>query len=69
MGNDWPHNRAFVLQLASQADPAGGRLEGRIEHIASLRAVRFGSLVELVAFLIDVLAEIEPALLEEKREV
>jgi len=54
MGNDWPHDRAFVLQLGPQADPASGRIEGRIEHVASLRAARFCSLVELVAFLMDV---------------
>ena len=68
MGNDWPRNRAFVLQLGPHADPAGYRLEGRIEHVASLRSARFGSLVELVAFLIEVLAEVESAPSDENGE-
>jgi hypothetical protein len=68
MGNDWHHSRAFVLELGPQADPAGGRMEGRIEHVASLRSARFGSLVELVAFLIEVLAEGNAARIEENGE-
>ena len=68
MGSDWPHERAFVLQLGPQADPAGGRLEGRIEHVASLRSARFSSLVELVAFLMDVLDHPDSALAEEDGE-
>ena len=68
MRSDWPHERAFVLQLGPQADPAGGRIEGRIEHIDSLRAARFTSLVELVAFLIEVLDQSGSARAEENRE-
>ena len=68
MGCDWPYERAFVLQLGPQADPAGGRIEGRIEHVKSLRAARFGSLVELVAFLIEVLDQAESASAEENLE-
>ncbi len=68
MGNDWPHDRAFVVQLGPHADPADGRMEGRIEHVASLRSARFGSLVELVAFLVDVLAETELAEAEDDGE-
>ena len=68
MGSDWPHERAFVLQLGAQADPASGRIEGRIEHVASLRSARFGSLVELVAFLMDVLDHTESASAEEYGE-
>jgi hypothetical protein len=43
-------------------------MEGRIEHVASLRSARFGSLVELVAFLVDVLAETELAEAEDDGE-
>ena len=68
MGRDWPHNRAFVIQLGPQADPADGRLEGRIEHVASLRSARFGSLVELVAFLMDVLDQTESASADDNGE-
>lgn len=66
---DWPYERAFVLQLGKDSDPAGGRIEGRVEHVKSLRAARFGSLVELVAFLMDVLEECNSAGTEEHGEV
>jgi hypothetical protein len=47
----------FVLQLGPGSDPAAGRLEGRVEHVASTRSARFGSLDELLAALADLLAQ------------
>lgn len=46
-----PYDRAFVIQLGSQADVGGGPVVGRAEHIASGRSRRFASLDELLAFL------------------
>ena len=56
MTSDWPYTRAFVLQLGPGTDLAVGRLEGRIEHVASTRSARFGSLDELLAALKEMLA-------------
>ena len=55
---DFPrsHAGAFVLQLGPGTDVRAGRLEGRLEHVASTRAVRFRSLDELLAALADLLA-------------
>ena len=49
------HTGTFVIQFRSGTDLAEGRVAGRIEHVASLRATGFDSLDELVAFLTDVL--------------
>jgi hypothetical protein len=46
--------RAFVVQF----DPVGasrGRLTGRVEMVASGEAIRFGSIKQLVGFLVGVL--------------
>jgi hypothetical protein len=46
--------RAFVVQF----DPVGdsrGRLTGRVEMVASGEAIRFGSMKQLVGFLVGVL--------------
>jgi hypothetical protein len=45
-----PPEAAFVLQLRTDADPASGTLAGRVEHVVSGRATRFGSIGELLAF-------------------
>jgi hypothetical protein len=47
--------RAIVLHLDDDADPAGGHLRGRAEHVVSGRSGRFESLAELLAFLDRVL--------------
>jgi hypothetical protein len=60
VSNDWPYTGAFVLQLGPGTDMAAGRLEGRVEHIASTRSAWFGSLDELLAALADMLAESKP---------
>jgi hypothetical protein len=46
----FPQAKAFVVQLGDGADVPGGRLLGRVEHVATGRAARFGSPRELVAF-------------------
>jgi hypothetical protein len=50
-------NGAFVLQLGPATDFAAGRLEGRIEHLASMRSARFASVAELLTLLRDLTAE------------
>ena len=46
---------AFVLQLDPGTDVRAGRLEGRVEHVASTRSARFRSLDELLAALAEFL--------------
>jgi len=58
MMNRWQHTGAFVLHLHPGADPAKGRFEGHVEHVASGQVLRFRSLEELLAFLTRVLAEV-----------
>jgi hypothetical protein len=53
-----PYDRAFVVQLGRDADPGGGAIIGRAEHIASGRSLRFGSWDELLAFVADCAAEV-----------
>jgi len=55
MRNSAHHTRAFVLQFDLAADPAAGRFEGRVEHVASGRSVRFTTTEELIAFVVRVL--------------
>ena len=50
-----PPSRAFVIQLAADADPSHEDLRGRVEHVASGRATSIGSGAELLAFLARVL--------------
>jgi hypothetical protein len=57
MPTDWSHARAFVLQLGPATDIAAGRLEGRVEHVASTRSARFRSLDELLAAVREMLAD------------
>ena len=57
MPTDWSHARAFVLQLGPATDIAAGRLEGRVEHVASTRSARFRSLDELLAAVQEMLAD------------
>ena len=45
------YSGAFVLQLGPGTDVRAGRLEGRVEHVASTRSARFRSLDELLAAL------------------
>ena len=54
----WQHKAAFVIQFRPETDIEAGRFEGRVEHIASYKAMRFHSLDELLGFIASVLAEI-----------
>jgi hypothetical protein len=51
-----PAERAFVIQLRPQTDPADELFVGRVEHIASGAAARFASSADLIAFVASVLA-------------
>jgi hypothetical protein len=51
MRGDQIHRRAFVIQLGPDSDPATGRFEGRVEHVASGASVRFARSEELLDFL------------------
>jgi len=51
-----PTNRAFVVQLSVEALPAQGKVNGRVEHVVSMKAARFHSIEELMGFMARVLA-------------
>lgn len=53
--NGLQHASAFVIQFRAGTDFEAGRVEGRVEHIASGRTARFESSGELVAFLAQVI--------------
>ena len=55
---DWQSKAAFVIQFRESTDIEAGRLEGKVEHIASYEAARFHSLDELLAFVARVLSQI-----------
>jgi hypothetical protein len=59
--DDWQHKAAFVIQFRPETDVEAGRVEGRVEHVASSKATRFHSLDELLAFVTGVLVEIRDA--------
>lgn len=54
---EWQSKAAFVVHVGESSDFEAGRLEGKIEHIASYKATRFHSVQELLAFIARVLAE------------
>jgi hypothetical protein len=54
----WQSKAAFVVQFRENTDIEAGRLEGKVEHIASYKAVRFHSVDELLAFIARMLTEI-----------
>jgi hypothetical protein len=53
--NGLQHTNAFVVQLRAGTDFERGRVEGRVEHIASGRTGRFGSAAELLELLAGLL--------------
>jgi hypothetical protein len=57
MRTDPPYVRTFVVQLGPGTDLGAGRLEGRIDHLASTRSARFGSVDELLAAMANLMAE------------
>ena len=54
----WQSKAAFVVQFRETTDIQAGRVEGKVEHIASYQAVRFHSVDELLAFVGRVLTEV-----------
>jgi hypothetical protein len=54
----WQSKAAFVVQFRENTDVEAGRLEGKVEHIASYQATRFHSVDELLAFIAQVLTEV-----------
>jgi hypothetical protein len=54
----WQSKAAFVIQFRETTDIEAGRLEGKVEHIASYKATRFHSVDELLAFVGRVLTEV-----------
>ena len=57
--DEWQSRAAFVIQFREGTDVGAGRLEGRVEHIASYKSARFHSIDELLAFIAIVLKELE----------
>ena len=55
--NRWPHTGAFVLQFQLDAHPLTSTFQGRIEHVASGRAIQFRTVEELQTFVEEVLNE------------
>src|SRR5678815_5246156 len=53
----WQHRAAFVVQFRPETNIDAGRFEGRVEHVATNRAIRFHSLDELLGFIARVLTE------------
>jgi len=51
----WQSKAAFVVQFRESTDIAAGRLEGKVEHIATYESARFHSVEELLAFIARVL--------------
>ena len=58
MMEGWQYNAAFVIQFRPETDIEAGRVEGRVEHVASTNATRFHSLDELLSFIAGVLTEV-----------
>ena len=56
--NEWQHKGSFVIKFRPETDPLQGRLDGRIEHVASGQTIRFRSFEELVEFLERVLKQV-----------
>ena len=54
----WQSRAAFVVQFREDTDVQAGKVEGRIEHIASYRSSRFQSIDEMLTFIARVLNEI-----------
>lgn len=59
--DQWQYKAAFVIQFRPETDIKAGQFEGRVEHVASCKAIRFHSLDELLAFIALVLAEVNSA--------
>jgi len=58
MMEGWQHKAAFVIQFRPETDVEAGRFEGKVEHVASHKSMRFHSLDELLDFIASVLTEV-----------
>jgi hypothetical protein len=56
----FPAQRAFLVQVHAEVELAQGRLAGRVEHVASGRAIHFASPEELMAFMAGTLTTVLP---------
>ena len=54
----FPVDRAVVVQLRADAEVGKGTITGRVEHVASGRAVHFESATELLRFMASVEAPV-----------
>jgi hypothetical protein len=57
MIHGWQRKAAFVVKFLPETDIEAGRFEGRVEHVASFKSLRFHSLEELLAFIASALKE------------
>jgi hypothetical protein len=55
MRSDSRYQLSFVVQFAQETDPSVGRLEGRVEHVATGQSTQFRAADELLAFLVRIL--------------
>jgi len=55
-----PSRRAFLVRYTDEADPARGRVCGRVEHVESGVSVHFSSQEELNEFIADTLSKENP---------
>jgi len=55
------HDSAFVVQFRRGPDFETGFVEGRVEHVASGRAMRFESMDELLNLFVRLMKDREPA--------
>ena len=54
-----PTDRAFVVQFRAKTTDAALAWEGRVEHLVSGQVARFSSPEELLAFLRNVLSDVQ----------
>jgi len=64
--NGLQHAGAFVIQFRAGTDFDGGRVAGRIEHVASGRTAVFDSVDELLGIIRRMLREALPAAAESR---
>jgi hypothetical protein len=57
MIHGWQRKAAFVIKFLPETDIEAGRFEGRVEHVASFKSLRFHSLDELLRFIASALNE------------
>ena len=60
-----PYGKAFVVQFSSETDRTLEHATGRIEHLESGRRVSFSSAAELLACIVVMLGDVNPAPAEE----